>query len=292
MPEASSLLPCSQASYPWRQGPISRQACAIAARHHYSLLAKSLIARMISMNVSSCHHPAIIHHPEPWPAAGAARCSGGPGFESPRVIEAAGWLKAAANNFRIILMDQRGTGRSQPVTVANLNRHGTAEQQAHYLSFFRSVKLSSSSSSASRNVSSSVSSSTSSASALDAMGNISITAETSSTEQQSSAGNRRRQHCWPCPPAAMVLEYHRLAITDLPDHDLRIAGPTTLSLMLSWFVRLLCHVTAPLLMANGAYWDNHLVDSVHSHTCLRHHRVGGFSGGGGVWVWERRGGGG
>eukprot|EP00878_Enallax_costatus_P015140 GHUV01015852.1.p1 GENE.GHUV01015852.1~~GHUV01015852.1.p1 ORF type:complete len:348 (+),score=76.41 GHUV01015852.1:371-1414(+) len=66
---------------------------------------------------------------------------GGPGFESPRVVEAAGWLKAAANNFRIILMDQRGTGRSQPVTVTNLKRHGTAEQQAKYLSFFRADSI-------------------------------------------------------------------------------------------------------------------------------------------------------
>lgn len=63
--------------------------------------------------------------------------AGGPGFESPRPTEASGWLKAATNNFRIVLMDQRGTGRSQPVTTTNLKRQGSAEQQAKYLSFFR-----------------------------------------------------------------------------------------------------------------------------------------------------------
>jgi pimeloyl-ACP methyl ester carboxylesterase len=46
-------------------------------------------------------------------------------------------MKCALGSFRIILMDQRGTGRSTPITTNTLARCGTAEQQAKYLSFFR-----------------------------------------------------------------------------------------------------------------------------------------------------------
>lgn len=37
---------------------------------------------------------------------------GGPGFPSPRPLEIDGWLKAALRHYRVILLDQRGTGRS------------------------------------------------------------------------------------------------------------------------------------------------------------------------------------
>ena len=39
--------------------------------------------------------------------------------------------------FRVILLDQRGTGSSSPITVTNLKKKGTPEEQAQYLSFFR-----------------------------------------------------------------------------------------------------------------------------------------------------------
>lgn len=66
---------------------------------------------------------------------------GGPGFESPRPSEASGWLKAALGSFRLVLMDQRGTGRSSVITTANLAQRGTPEQQAQYLSFFRADSI-------------------------------------------------------------------------------------------------------------------------------------------------------
>mmetsp|Transcript_14470 Transcript_14470/g.31400 ORF Transcript_14470/g.31400 Transcript_14470/m.31400 type:complete len:517 (+) Transcript_14470:56-1606(+) len=66
---------------------------------------------------------------------------GGPGFESPRPTEASAWLKSAVNSFRVILMDQRGTGRSSQITVKNLAKQGTAAEQAQYLSFFRADNI-------------------------------------------------------------------------------------------------------------------------------------------------------
>jgi len=67
---------------------------------------------------------------------------GGPGFESPRPTEASGWLKTACNSFRVVLMDQRGTGKSSQVTVKNLGRHHkTPEAQAKYLAHFRADSI-------------------------------------------------------------------------------------------------------------------------------------------------------
>ncbi|KAK9800746.1 hypothetical protein WJX73_004303 [Symbiochloris irregularis] len=66
---------------------------------------------------------------------------GGPGFESPRVTEASAWIKAAAMHFRIVLMDQRGTGLSSAITANSLALQGTAHQQAAYLGCFRADSI-------------------------------------------------------------------------------------------------------------------------------------------------------
>jgi pimeloyl-ACP methyl ester carboxylesterase len=66
---------------------------------------------------------------------------GGPGFEAPRPTDCSGWMKAAANYFRIVLMDQRGTGRSAGITTANLPLRGPPEAQAAYLRCFRADSI-------------------------------------------------------------------------------------------------------------------------------------------------------
>jgi pimeloyl-ACP methyl ester carboxylesterase len=66
---------------------------------------------------------------------------GGPGFEAPRPTRkpsAPGWLDRAVTEFRVLMLDQRGTGRSTPVgTLAEL----TPEQQADYLAHFRADSI-------------------------------------------------------------------------------------------------------------------------------------------------------
>jgi len=63
--------------------------------------------------------------------------TGGPGSEAPRPSanpRGPGWLEAALREFRVLLLDQRGTGRSTPVgTLPGLD----AEAQAAYLTHFR-----------------------------------------------------------------------------------------------------------------------------------------------------------
>ena len=47
---------------------------------------------------------------------------GGPGFESPRMYETGGWVKSATEKFRVLLLDQRGTGASCGGNVRALTR--------------------------------------------------------------------------------------------------------------------------------------------------------------------------
>jgi pimeloyl-ACP methyl ester carboxylesterase len=62
---------------------------------------------------------------------------GGPGYPSPRPADQSGWLKRALRDYRVLLLDQRGTGRSTPVTYQTMARFARPQQQAEYLKFFR-----------------------------------------------------------------------------------------------------------------------------------------------------------
>jgi pimeloyl-ACP methyl ester carboxylesterase len=61
---------------------------------------------------------------------------GGPGFEAARPTSPpSGWIKRALADYLVLLLDQRGTGRSSPVGAAIPG--ATPEAQAAYLSHFR-----------------------------------------------------------------------------------------------------------------------------------------------------------
>jgi pimeloyl-ACP methyl ester carboxylesterase len=57
---------------------------------------------------------------------------GGPGFGAPRPHGRGGWLGRALDDYRVLLLDQRGTGRSTPATRQTLARFGTAAEQARF----------------------------------------------------------------------------------------------------------------------------------------------------------------
>lgn len=63
---------------------------------------------------------------------------GGPGHPGPRVLERSGWIKRAVQEFRVLLLDDRGTGRSEPVCAQSLARRGGARERGRYLTHFRS----------------------------------------------------------------------------------------------------------------------------------------------------------
>jgi pimeloyl-ACP methyl ester carboxylesterase len=62
---------------------------------------------------------------------------GGPGYPAPRPNDQSGWLKRALRDYRVLLLDQRGTGRSTPITYQTLARFTRPEDQADYLKHFR-----------------------------------------------------------------------------------------------------------------------------------------------------------
>ena len=66
---------------------------------------------------------------------------GGPGSEAPRPTRhpsSPGWLERALRDFRVLMLDQRGTGRSTPVgALPGL----TAAEQADYLKHFRADSI-------------------------------------------------------------------------------------------------------------------------------------------------------
>jgi pimeloyl-ACP methyl ester carboxylesterase len=66
---------------------------------------------------------------------------GGPGFGSPRPVGQVSWLDRALQDYRVLLLDQRGTGRSTPATRQTLTRFPDAAAQARYLGHFRADSI-------------------------------------------------------------------------------------------------------------------------------------------------------
>ena len=65
---------------------------------------------------------------------------GGPGFEAARPTSPpTGWMKRAIQDYRVLLLDQRGTGRSTP--VGSEIPGGAPEAQASYLMLFRADSI-------------------------------------------------------------------------------------------------------------------------------------------------------
>ncbi len=65
---------------------------------------------------------------------------GGPGFPALRPTGCNGWVKRALQDYRILLLDQRGTGQSSVINHQTL-AHKTPAQQAQYLSHFRADNI-------------------------------------------------------------------------------------------------------------------------------------------------------
>ncbi len=66
---------------------------------------------------------------------------GGPGSSAPRPMDNGGWLGRALKDYRVLLLDQRGTGLSTPVNHQSLARFKTAREQADYLKHFRADNI-------------------------------------------------------------------------------------------------------------------------------------------------------
>ncbi|WP_175407282.1 alpha/beta fold hydrolase [Streptomyces sp. TRM64462] len=66
---------------------------------------------------------------------------GGPGCSVRRFTGAQGWLARAVQEYRVLLLDQRGTGRSTPADRQTLPLRGGPREQAAYLAHFRADSI-------------------------------------------------------------------------------------------------------------------------------------------------------
>src|SRR5580693_3466639 len=66
---------------------------------------------------------------------------GGPGGAAPRPVSRDGWLNRALDDYQVLLLDQRGTGRSTPANRQTLARLGSPLAQAEYLAHFRADSI-------------------------------------------------------------------------------------------------------------------------------------------------------
>lgn len=66
---------------------------------------------------------------------------GGPGGAGPRISSLSGWIGEAAKSFRVLLLDQRGTGLSAPVNRQSLPLRGETDAQVAYLRHFRADSI-------------------------------------------------------------------------------------------------------------------------------------------------------
>lgn len=85
----------------------------------------------------SAAHPPEAAEKLPW----LVFLQGGPGGRGNRVTSLSGWMKAASADFRILMLDQRGTGLSTPADRVTLPHRGGADAQAEYLSHFRADSI-------------------------------------------------------------------------------------------------------------------------------------------------------
>ncbi|MFC8513553.1 alpha/beta fold hydrolase [Streptomyces sp. NPDC057257] len=66
---------------------------------------------------------------------------GGPGFGANRFIGKPSWLGRALKEYRVLLLDQRGTGHSTPANRQTLPLRGGPAEQADYLTHFRADSI-------------------------------------------------------------------------------------------------------------------------------------------------------
>jgi pimeloyl-ACP methyl ester carboxylesterase len=66
---------------------------------------------------------------------------GGPGYGAPRPVDGGSWVGQALQTHRVLLLDQRGTGLSTPITAAGVAARGSPAEQAAYLRNFRADSI-------------------------------------------------------------------------------------------------------------------------------------------------------
>ncbi|XP_059459072.1 uncharacterized protein LOC132188590 isoform X2 [Corylus avellana] len=109
--------------------------------HRFIVPLDHTLDRLASPKISIFAREVVAAGKEDKPLPYLLFLQGGPGFECPRPTEASGWVQKACEEFRLILMDQRGTGSSTPLTASSMLQFKSAEDLADYLKHFRADNI-------------------------------------------------------------------------------------------------------------------------------------------------------
>lgn len=94
-----------------------------------TVFAREVVSTNETLTVSADKRPYIVY------------LQGGPGFGSPKTGSIGGWIAELAKTHRVVLLDQRGTGMSSPLSARTITAVGDAQVQAEYTELFRADSI-------------------------------------------------------------------------------------------------------------------------------------------------------
>jgi pimeloyl-ACP methyl ester carboxylesterase len=120
-------------------GPAYRLDGLVAADHYFDVPLDHLDSARGTTTVFAreLRDPETVDQDRPY----LVFLQGGPGGASPRPDGGPAWLRWATQRYRLLLLDQRGTGRSNPLDPQVIQGFGNAQQQADTLALYRSDSI-------------------------------------------------------------------------------------------------------------------------------------------------------
>jgi pimeloyl-ACP methyl ester carboxylesterase len=124
-------------------GPVYRQAGTIITEHTFTVPLDhgQPDGEQIEVFAREVTAAGAVPGPAPEAKPWLLFLQGGPGFGALRPSGRESWLSRALDDFRVLLLDQRGTGRSTPASRHTLARLVTPQAQAGYLAHFRADSI-------------------------------------------------------------------------------------------------------------------------------------------------------
>lgn len=105
--------------------------------HHFTVPLDHSAPAGEQLTVYAREYRAADGHDKPW----LLFLQGGPGGKGSRPARAGGWLAEALKYYRVLMLDQRGTGLSTPISQRTLVQRGAPSAQAQYLRHFRAPDI-------------------------------------------------------------------------------------------------------------------------------------------------------
>lgn len=126
---------------PHRREPTHLMQGARTTGHHFTVPLNHAVPDGETIAVFAREYSSLEYDDEATERPWLLFLQGGPGGRGARVTQLGGWMKAAARHFRILMLDQRGTGLSTPAEANTLALRGDAAAQADYLTHFRADSI-------------------------------------------------------------------------------------------------------------------------------------------------------